>query len=124
MMDVTDAILDPQFCEKIMVQRRTQSVGTSGLASQSITLLPAYGVITQGGMQDYALADDAERSRILITAHLTIPLRGPASGKAPDQLLWKGNTYTVRKALNYSQYGAGFYAAELEMQDLLEDPNA
>src|ERR1700761_5948493 len=103
MLDVSDVILDPLFAQTICVIRRAQSVSSGGIASETDTIYNPIAVVTIGGM-DYALEEDLERSRNLITVHSQMPLRGPKTGYEPDFVIWQCNKYIVRKSLNWSQY--------------------
>lgn len=116
MLDVSDVLLDPMFAQTIVIMRRAQTITTGGLAVDTDTTLNTIGVVTISGNK-YALEPDLEREQDNITVHVRVPLRGPANGYEPDVVVWQGNRYTVVKALDWSQYGAGFYAADCEMLD-------
>lgn len=119
MLDVSEVLLDPMFAQTLTIIRRAQTVSSGGIASDTDTTLNPIGVVTMSGNK-YGLESDSERDQDNITVHTNIPLRGPAVGFEPDIVYWQGNRYTVSKALDWSQYGAGFYAADCILLDTLQ----
>lgn len=117
-LDVSELLTDPDFCEKISVLRRTQTIGNDGNAVESENNLYLIGVVTAGAMTNYDIDPNSERARNFITVHMKHHLFGPSNGQAADIIEWAGNQYVVRKFNNWSKYGRGFFAAECEMIDL------
>jgi hypothetical protein len=123
MLDVTECLVDPMFCENISVTRRAATVGNDGLNSITTSTVPIIGVITIGGLEDYAIETDAERAKDRIVVHSITRLLEPSDGYLPDLVPFDGKQYSVRKVYNYSHYGAGFYANECDIiNTTLESP--
>ena len=122
MLDVSDAILDPIFCQQLNITRREQITDNNGNVTVTTTTLTPIGVVTIDApsplvqVPDYALAKNA------IVVHCTIQLYDSVltSGTPyqPDLVNYNGNQYIVTKAYNWSQYGRGFTMSECELYNL------
>lgn len=119
-IDVTEVLLDPDFCETVTVKRIAQSVDVHGRASQTQTTFSMVAVVTAGSLSPMLRAEDYELSKNTITVHSKTLLRAPVAGGQPDIVVWNGNDYVVKKSYNWSHYGAGFTAAECDLQDTVE----
>ena len=86
-----------------------------------ITDMETVGVVTIGSLRDNPQEADQQHAENWITVHSVDRLIGVANGYQPDLVFYQGQTYIVRKPYNWSRYGAGFYAAECELQDLVAE---
>lgn len=120
-LDVSDVLLDADFAESLTVNRIAQTVDpTTGLAVQTTTTLTIVAVVTQGSMNPVIRAEDYELSRKTITVHSQSKLQAAVVGSQPDVVVWNGSNYITKMVSNWSHFGAGFYAAECELQDTQE----
>lgn len=117
MLDVTEVLNDPMFCEIIPITRRAATVGSNGVNVVTTSSLTIIGVITEGGVENYPIEADDERAQNRITVHSKSHLLEPADGYLPDIVTFDNKSYSVRKVWNYSHYGAGFYANECDLID-------
>lgn len=116
-LDVSDILLDPDFVEQITVNRIAQTTTTGGIVTPTTTVFTPYAVVTQGSMRDLRREPDYELADAVITVHTrAFRLIGPQPGLEPDVVVWGGDSYVVKKSYNWSHYGAGFTAAECELQ--------
>lgn len=116
-LDVSDILLDPDFCEQISVIRNVQIVDAHGRAQQTPTTIQIYAVVTQGSMLPMERAQELTLAREVITVHSQTRLLASATGRQADIVVWKGSNFVVKKQSDWSQYGNGFTAAECELQD-------
>ncbi len=109
----------PRFAQRVTVIRRSQTVGDDGRGVITETTLTPIGVITAGSVQPLVQVEDSTHARNNITVHCVERLLDPTAGHQPDIILYQGNRYVVTKTYDWSTYGAGFYAAEADLQDLV-----
>lgn len=127
-LDVSDVLLDPMFCEALVVTRRVQGLTNKGRVSTTPTTVnPApYGVVlpvTESPLERGASEQHLPRR---IEIHTPYRLRS-ASQKAdgseqyqPDLITWAGESWTVVLVDDFSRYGAGFIRAEAVATDPLD----
>lgn len=116
LLDVSDAILDPMFCDELTVTRRPYTTSDEGrvVATEQTFYVPA--VVTQGNPSPMEQQPDDQIGKSFITVHaydfqLYDPITGSASSYLPDIINYNGNRYIVTSVLNWSQYGNGFTMA-------------
>lgn len=121
LLDVTEVLLDPDFCEELVVKRRTQVVDNRGIASYLEQILNPIGVVTQGNPASVQRAADytVAKGNILVHAYAFV-FQEPMEDGACDIVLWNGNNYMVRKSYDWSTYGVGFTAAECEFMQTVK----
>lgn len=115
-LDVSDVLCDPEFVDrKLTCTRQAQSVGSDGLAVNTPTVTPFFGVVTSN--RGDVLQRLAEGSRIQgsITIHTRFLLQDGRNGSDADLVTWQGRQYTVTNVNDYSTYGAGFVDAECDL---------
>ena len=116
LLDVTDAILDPDFCQPLTIYRATETVGQNGRATVTEVLVnPApIGVIAPTSSGDSLMRPDGSVETSTLEIHVyNFYLRGPSSGYEPDIVMFQGIRYTVAANQDFSQFGAGFTSATL-----------
>lgn len=125
-LDVSDAILDPDFAERINVQRRPYTVNSSGqVVIGTVQNLHPVAVVTQGSPHPLEQKPDDQVGKSSITVHaykfqLYDVVTGKASSYQPDLVVYNGNHYLVVKVYNWSRFGQGFTMAEAELYDMTE----
>lgn len=122
-IDVSDVLLDPEFCEVLTVQRRAESLlkGRSTLTVTTISPAPVGVVIPQNDSPMVRGPDQQSLPR-LIQVHTPFRLRGISTGFQPDLITWKGAPYVVNKVQDFSSYGQGFIQADCSSEASTEPP--
>lgn len=117
MLDVSDVLTDPMFCEELSVTRRVEVIDeANGISSTSDVLLKdVFGVVTIGSVNPLVRTEEYEFARNNITVHTQTQLRDKVSGNKPDVITWDGSRYLVKKCFPWNKYGDGFYAADCEL---------
>lgn len=124
-LDVSDIVLDPDFAELVTITRRAQAIGTTGRGTITPEVFGGVvAVITAGPDRRLQRGEDYSDLPKSLTIHTTFRLRSQSPGFAPDFVTWNGNNYVVTKILDWSRFGAGFIAAEIESRDLVDEAPA
>lgn len=127
-IDVSDVLLDPDFCEPLTIIRRAQTVSNKGRStSTEVTIDPApVGVVLPQADQPLVRGPDQANLPRLIQVHTPFRLRSaskdPDTGDVyqPDIIIWQGDRFVVNKVQSFSAYGAGFIQADCSSQDQTE----
>jgi galactose-6-phosphate isomerase len=127
-LDVTDVLLDPDFCETLTVLRRAEGVSSKGrVTTTETTITPApVGVVIAQSDQPIQRGPDQQNLPRLIEIHTPFRLRSaskdPISGAVyqPDIIVWGGDRFVVNKTMDFSRYGRGFIQADCSSQDLID----
>jgi hypothetical protein len=118
-LDVSEVLLDPQFCDTgLTCTRNTQTVGLNGLAANTPTVTPFYGVVTSDKGDILERMAEGSRVKGSITIHTKFALQDGRSGLDADVVTWQGRKYTVSNVNDYSTYGAGFVDASCDLMPL------
>ena len=108
-LDVSDVLLDPDFCDRTLVcERNALSTDTAGRGVIKTEFLPFSGVVTSDKgelLQRGAVGEHATDNISVITR---FKLRDAGIAATADVVQWSGNRYTVTKVNDYSTYGIGF----------------
>lgn len=115
LLDVAEILLDPDFVDSLVCARMTQTVDDNGIAADTPTSVPFFGVVTNN-IGDL-LMRMAEGSRIngSITVHSQFNLVAGSDGIDADIVTWNGRQYTVTSVGDWSRFGIGFTAANCEL---------
>jgi len=110
LLDMSDVLCSPEFCDLITVNRRTESVSVqTGLGSLSVVQFPnVVAVITIASPDDLKRFDASQIRGDAIWFATQFRVQASAQGQQPDQVVWDGVTYTVHKVQPYTRFGAGF----------------
>lgn len=115
-LDVSDVLLDPDFCDRSLVcERNSISTDNSGRGVTKTETVPFSGVVTsdKGEMlQRGAVGEHATDSMLVITR---FRLRDAGMAVTADVVQWDARRWTVTKVNSYSTYGVGFVEATCEM---------
>ncbi len=117
-LDVTNVLLDPLFVERLTCIRTAETVNEYGENEQTGTEKSFFGVVTTMDGEWLQREEDAGRSGEVILVHTKFTLLGLRNGGQPDTVLWQGRPYTVKRIYDWSRFGRGFVAAELEAQGM------
>lgn len=123
-LDVTEVLLDPDFCDYSLVcTRKTQSVDADGFATNTDQDMPFNGVVTvDRSLEAKRMAAGQNISgAILIVTQFRLTQGQQASAGAPaldaDLVTYNGRQYRVTFVDPYTSYGAGFVQAHCELVD-------
>lgn len=111
-LDVSDVISSPEFVTSIQVRRSTQSVASTGMASETVVSTQTIaGVVYPASGSRMVRTPEGE----MITGDLSVVTRfqlteGGGTQQA-DVVIWKGKEYTVMNTSDFSEFGAGFMLA-------------
>jgi galactose-6-phosphate isomerase len=124
LLDVSEILLDPDFVGSLVCARQTQTVDDNGIATDTASTIPFYGVVTNNTGD--LLMRLAEGSRIngSITVHSRFLLQAGSDGMDADIVTWNGRSYTVTSVGDWSHFGIGFTAANCELIPLSGGLNA
>lgn len=123
MLDVSEAIVDPDFLDSFTVYRRAETVGTNGRSTTTTTSYQGIlGVVTPVSPNQLERAADYQNMKRTIKVTTTFALRGEVTGFQPDIVFWRGDNYLVRAVDNLPQFGAGFFRAECTSMDKTDVP--
>lgn len=118
LIDVSDLLVDPDFCEPVTIYRRVQSVDTHGRSIISETSQTILAVVTAASANTLNRAPEGTRIEGAITVHSITPLAVATGSRDADELVWKGNRYVVTMLGDYSHYGQGFTVATCTLKPL------
>lgn len=127
-LDVTDVLLDPDFCETLTVIRRQEGPLVKGRPSiTETTISPApVGVVLAQSDAPIQRGPDQQNLPRLIQVHTPFRLRGPSKDPVsgaiyqPDIIVWGGDRFVVNKVQDFSRFGRGFIQADCSSQDLID----
>lgn len=118
LIDVNELLDDPDFCDPMTYDRRTQVVGNNGRATfTTVAGTPLVGSVQPGGSDLLTRVPNAANPTDWIrvyTATKLIP-HDEDSGIYGDVINWDGRRFQVRVADDWSPYGAGYVKALAEL---------
>jgi hypothetical protein len=122
-LDVSFVIDDPMFSDTIVVTRRTDTIGTNGRTTQTLTTFPDINaVVTQQDPADLMRGEAGQVVPRLIFLASRFAFRGAVVGYQPDLVTWNGTDYLVKQTYPYSRFGEGFYEAVAESMTATDVP--
>ena len=120
MLDVSDVLLDPDFCETFTVTRRATTVGTNGRTVTTTTTLTPVGVVTPESPDPFQLETDYEHAKNRLSIITPTELYAATSAYLPDLITWQNSTYVVKRVSIFQSFGSGFFEAEAELQSITQ----
>lgn len=117
-LDVTDVLLDPDFCDYTLVcTRNAQTVDADGFATNVSKDIPFNGVVTVDRSLEAKrmAAGQSIGGAILVVTQFR--LTQGKSGLDADLVLYNGRHYRVTFVDPYTSYGAGFVQAHCELME-------
>lgn len=121
-LDVSDILLDPDFCEALTIIRRAITLVKGRQQTTPQTISPApFGVVTSLSGELIRVADQ-QNMPTTIVVHTPFRLRGVSVGFEPDLVVWNGDNYVATAVDNYSHFGGGFIAATCTSQNSQDNP--
>lgn len=118
-LDVSDILLDPDFCDtRITCMRNTETVDSHGHAIISSSHTTFSGVVTNNNGDVLTRKAASEYTSGSINIRTTFQLQDGSAGRTADTLIWGGRTYTVRNVKDFSNFGRGFVVAVCDLLPL------
>lgn len=119
LLDVSDVLLDPDFCDSTLACLRNQeTVSAQGLVQLTSEEIGFAGVVTSERGDELNRDPGAERISGTILIITQFRLRAAGATIAADVVVWNNRDWTVVKVNDYSSYGAGFREATCEIVPL------
>jgi hypothetical protein len=95
--------------------RQTQSVDDEGIATNTPATTTFSGVITNDSGDVLARSGEGSKIQASITIHTRFQLRDGKDGQDADEVIYRGNRYTIVNVADWSDYGRGFVCASAEL---------
>lgn len=117
-LDVTDVLLDPDFCDYTLVcTRKTQVLDADGFATNTGQDIPFNGVVTVDRSLEAKrmAAGQSIGGAILVVTQFRLTQGKP--GLDADVVTYNGRHYRVTFVDPYTSYGAGFVQAHCELME-------
>lgn len=112
MLDVSDLMSDPDFCEELTIYRRTAARvnGRKSVTEAMVTPKP-FGSMQPGANPDILRTMDYQTNEGVITVYTNYPLREQTTAGPPDILVFRGSRFEVDKVNDWGAWGAGWVQA-------------
>lgn len=107
LLDVSDVIGDPDFCETLTVTRAAQAGVVDHVPTFGSVTLSVVAVVQPARSNDLQRLIDAGRTQ----GGLTVYAYGADALQTEDTFPWQGDTYTVMGTDDWSKFGAGYVQA-------------
>lgn len=115
-LDVSELLLDPDFADALVCERKTQTVGTNGRATETTQETAFTGVVTSDRGDVLERRAQGELVYGSINVHSQFLLSDSAGGtRSADVVVWNGRRYTVSNVNDYSRFGKGFIVATCDL---------
>lgn len=108
MIDVSEVITDPDFCQDIPVLRSTGDFVKGRWVENAKTPVTLLGVITPMSAKELQQLPEADRVIGSINIYTIQPIyltSGDNPKRTSDQVLWKGHYHKVVQVNDYSDHG-------------------
>lgn len=121
LLDVSDVLDDPDFCDTITVTRLTETVDSNGYGVLTPTVFPDItAVVTAGSGDDLLQLPEASRVSGNILVHSRFSLNAETDTTKADVITWQGRTYTVTQCSDWGRFGQGFSRSICTLKNLTE----
>jgi hypothetical protein len=119
-IDVSELMLDPDFCDEFSYLRRIEDVSLKGRSEGHVTQLTGYGSIQPLSGQVLRMMPQLANTEGTIEIWSTTPLQTLTDTLKADIVIWKGSRYTVTAIPgNWSHFGNGFCRYVGTLKDLV-----
>ena len=120
-LDPSILLLDPQFTDTYTLITRAQSVNTYGeVVLTPTTYTNILGVVTPTKPADLLRLPETERGNRAITIYTQRRLNGAATGRQPDIVQWRGDSFIVKMELPWTSFGPGWVKVVCTSIDSIE----
>lgn len=115
LLDVTDVLYDPDFCQDVVVETTVVTTNDQGVASKSVSSETISAVVTPLTTRELMRLPEGEMLKGGITVFSHYPLQSGDGNKSADTIVWNGVSYVVYSTDDYSTYGEGFNVAVCQL---------
>ena len=116
LLDVSEVLFDPDFMDSsLVVTATTQTIGANGLAVNATIDQTFSGVVTNNNGDMLQRLADGERVTGNILIHTVYRLSAGKGYRAADVVTWRGQKYTVKGIVDYTNFGRGFIVADCDI---------
>lgn len=122
LLNVTSVLTNPDLMDKFVVNRRTETIGPNGRSAVAEQTFNASGIVTAGSPNDLNRGDGFQTQGRSLTVVTKFRLQGEVTGRQPDTVVWRGDTFVVRAVDAYPHFGTGFFQAECTSTDKVDQP--
>ena len=122
-IDVTDVLLDPDFVDPITVTSITRTIGTNGRAVDTVGTPVNVVAVVLPVAQKLILQSDGALRDGAIEIYTTFAINGgvktsDSASQQPDIVTWHGRDYVVASVEDYTAFGAGWWHATANLQQI------
>lgn len=121
----SQVVLDPYLADKFKVVRRAEVVSDRGRSSTNDqTFANVVGVVCMSEDAEVMRQEFPEMqfSTRVISIVSKFKIQTAVAGYQPDLVVWRGDSYLVRKVSPYPQFGPGFYQSTCSSIDRQDAP--
>ena len=118
LISVAELLFDPDFVDPVTVFRQVQRVGIDGIAVVNEVAISILASIQSASGDDLTMTPDLARTESTFEVITTFPLLTATDGTAADEVLWRGQRFTV---INIGRFGnwagnAGHYEGMMRLK--------
>jgi hypothetical protein len=122
-LDPSIILLDPQFTDTFNLIQRAQTVNAFGeVSTTNTTITDVLGVVTPTRPADLLRLPETERGARAVTVFSQQRLNTAVTGRQPDLIQWRGDTFIVKMLLPWVAFGPGWTKAICTSIDSIEAP--
>ena len=117
-IDVSELMLDPDFVSSFTIIERTPTINNFGEnVLEESAPIAAVGSVQSPGKETLKRLPDGVSITNIKTVYIKRSLKADATGVYSDQVVWEGKRYNVISCLPWSNFGAGWYEVDIEMEN-------
>jgi hypothetical protein len=112
MIDVSELINDPDFCQAFTVTRKAGVFMNGDFVMAQTSPLPFTGVIEPMNTRDMAMFPEGDTLKGMINVYTLLPIfptmlnpQTRDAGTFSDEITWQGEQYKVVQVQNFSDFG-------------------
>lgn len=118
LLDVSELMSDPIFCDPFTVLRNMSAVNEQGINQITQQTIPAYGSVQAASGANLVILPDGSRVDSAIDVYTSLRLMAQGATQSADYVVWKGQNYVVTNVRDWKNFGSGFVVATCTLQAL------
>lgn len=123
MLDPGFIAMDPMLADRFEVIRRAEVISDKGRSVVTTTNLGRkVGTVTIAKPDQLVRNTDGQLQPRTIHIVTRFALQGELEAAQPDQVVWRGGTYTVKQLQPYPHFGRGFFQVTAESMVAVDQP--
>lgn len=117
LIDVSELMLDPDFISTFSIIRRTPTINNYGENVLSETTISnVKGSIQAVGKETAERLPEGINLKDFLTVFTKTPVFADKENGYPDIIVWEGLRYQVYQVLPWSNFGAGWYMVDCQLE--------